>query len=277
MFCQSNLLFGRSDGKIRGRKAKFRAPEFFFRGSEFLFRGSYEKIPVQKRFHGGSGAVFLSRWNFFPNTFSVSFCRRNPPAGFPAGRTSAPGVSRVPSKRQVGRGFRDILISAWRVWLRFFRAVPARRPNTRISEGENEQIVNAHPEVSFCQSRRCGIPAAQSQDMTQTYGIVRVCYEGVPKKTPPPCRGGGAKRRRGLTSTKTYFMCVSVGVKPLRPVGPAPLQGGAVVSRRFCYTLVIAVGLLSRLRVFMNVYRAFLAFHWSYCSSTFSGARLYQL
>ena len=27
-----------------------------------------------------------------------------------------------------------------------------------------------------------------------------------------------------------------MGVKPLRPVGPAPLQGGAVASRRFCYT-----------------------------------------
>ena len=102
----------------------------------------------------------------------MSFCRRNPPAGFPAGRVSAPGVPRVPSKRQVWRGYRDILISAWRVWLRFFRAVPSRRPNTRISEGENEQIVNAHPKVSYCQYRRCGIPAAQSQDMTQTYGIV---------------------------------------------------------------------------------------------------------
>ena len=71
-------------------------------------------------------AVFLSRWNFFPDTFPVSFCRRNPLAGFPAGRTSAPGVSRVPSKGQVWRGFRDILISACRVWLHSFRAVPAR-------------------------------------------------------------------------------------------------------------------------------------------------------
>ena len=164
MFCQNNLLFGRPDAKFRGRNAKFQAPEFFFRGSEFLFRGSYEKIPVQKPFRGGSGGVFLSRWNFFPDTFPVSFCRRNPPAGFPAGRVSAPGVSRVPSKGQVWRGFRDILISAWRVWLRFFRSVPARRPNTRISEGENEQIVKAHPKLSFCQYRRCGIPAAQSQD-----------------------------------------------------------------------------------------------------------------
>ena len=44
-----------------------------------------------------------------------------------------------------------MLVQAGRVWVRFFRAVPARRPNTRISEGENEQIVNAHPKVSFCQ------------------------------------------------------------------------------------------------------------------------------
>ena len=125
-------LLEQSDEKFRGRNAKFRAPEFFFRGLEFLFRGSDEKIPVQKLFRGGLGDVFLSRWNFFPNTFSVSFCRRNPPAGFPAGRTSAPGVSRVPSKGQVWREFRDILIPAWRVWLRSFRAVPARWPDTRI-------------------------------------------------------------------------------------------------------------------------------------------------
>ena len=170
VFVSVFYFFGRSDAKFRGRNAKFRAPEFFFRGSEFLFRGSDEKIPVQKRFRGGLGGVFLSRWNFFPDTFPVSFCRRNPgvflsrwnffpdtfpvsfcrrnpPTGFPAARTSAPGVSRAPSKGQVRRGFRDILIPAWRVWLRSFRAVPARRPNTRISEGENEQIVNAHPKV----------------------------------------------------------------------------------------------------------------------------------
>ncbi len=151
VFVRVIYFLEQSDEKFRGRNAKFQAPEFLFRGLEFFFRGSDGKIPVQKRFRGGSGGVFLSRWNFFPDTFPVSFCRRNPPAGFPAGRTSAPGVSRVPSKRQVWRGFRDILISAWRVWLRFFRAVPARRPNTRISEGENEQIVNAHPELSFCQ------------------------------------------------------------------------------------------------------------------------------
>ena len=32
-------------------------------------------------------------------------------------------------------------------------------------------------------------------------------------------------------------MCVSVGVRPLRPYGPAPLSGGAVTSHWFCYTL----------------------------------------
>ena len=149
MFCQCLLLFWQSGEKFRGRNAKFRAPEFFFRGSEFLFRGSDEKIPVQKLFRGGLGGVFLSRWNFFPDTFPVSFCRRNPPAGFPAGRVSAPGVPRIPLKRQVWRGFRDILISIRRVWLHSSRAVPALRPNTRISEAENEQIVNAPPKCHF--------------------------------------------------------------------------------------------------------------------------------
>ena len=148
-FVRDIYFLEQSDAKFRGRNAKFQAPEFFFRGLEFLFRGSDEKIQVQESFRGGSGGVFLSRWDFFPETFPVSFCRRNPPAGFPDSRASAPGVSRVPSKGQVLRGFRDILISAWRVWLRSFRAVPARRPDTRISEGENEQIVNTHLNVSF--------------------------------------------------------------------------------------------------------------------------------
>ena len=144
-----------SDEKIRGRNAKFRAPEFFFRGSEFLFRGSDEKIPVQKLFRGGLGGVFLSRWNFFPDTFTVSFCRRNPPAGFPASRVSAPGVSRVPSKGQAWRGFRDILIPAWRVWLRFFRAVPVRRPDTRISEAKMSKLSTRTRMCSFCQWKDC--------------------------------------------------------------------------------------------------------------------------
>ena len=126
-----------SDEKFRGRNAKIRAPEFFFRGSEFLFRGSDEKIPVQKLFRGGSGGVFLSRWDFFPDTFPVSFCRRNPPLGFPAGRASAPGVPRALSKGRVWREFRDILIFARRVWLRSFRAVPA---GGRIRESQKAKM-----------------------------------------------------------------------------------------------------------------------------------------
>ena len=150
-FVRDIYFLEQSDEKFRGRNAKIRAPEFFFRGSKFFFRGSDGKIPVQKLFRGGLGGVFLSRWNFCPDTFPVSFCRRNPPAGFPAGRLSAPGVSRVPSKGKVWRGFRDILISIRHMWLRSFRTVPARRPNTRIPGGENEQNVNTHPEVLFCQ------------------------------------------------------------------------------------------------------------------------------
>ena len=167
--------------------------------------------------------------------------------------------------------------------------------------------LSTRPRKCHCQYRGCGIPAAQSQDRSQTYGMVgdsaarmlhllfcawdlqTVRCDGFPNPAqlgygfPNPwgsqglrcvkprlmrlsgiffriensdaqlgayqnkllrlVGGGGAKRRRGLrrglTSTKTYFMCVSVGVKPLRPVGPAPLQGGAVPSRWFCYTLFI--------------------------------------
>ena len=119
----------------------------FFEARNFFFGARTKKSRYRNVFAAAPGGVFLSRWNFFPDTFPVSFCRRNPPAGFPASQTSAPGVSGAPSKGQVWRGFRDILIPAWRVWLRSFRAVPARRPNTRISEAENEQIVNAHPKV----------------------------------------------------------------------------------------------------------------------------------
>ena len=184
-----------SDGKFRGRNAKFQAPEFLFRGSEFLFRGSDGKIPVQKLFRGGSGGVFPSRWNFFPDTFPVSFCRRNPPACFPASRASAPGMSRVPSKGQAWRGFRDILIPAWRVWLRSFRAVPARRPDTRISGGENEQIVNAHPKVSFSQWKDVrGVLCCFLLLLLKVYQIYFMARVRVGCSSHPwrcPCRASG--------------------------------------------------------------------------------------
>ena len=206
-----------SDEKFRGRNAKFQAPEFFFRGSEFLFRGSDGKIPVQKSFRGGFGAVFLSRWNFFPDTFPVSFCRRNPPAGFPAGRTSAPGVSRVPSKRQVWRGFRDILISTRRVWLRFFRAVPARRSNTRISEGENEQIVNAPRMCHSVNGRVCagffgnsphswGFNTIWKNELSNTEFLLlqtSECRQSKPPEMNCPASQGDEPRRGGGGLTPT--------------------------------------------------------------------------
>ena len=48
-----------------------------------------------------------------------------------------------------------------------------------------------------------------------------------------PCRGGGAKRRRGLTSTKTYFMCVSVGVPPSGPLGQLPYKAEQLLLAGF--------------------------------------------
>ena len=54
----------------------------------------------------------------------------------------------------------------------------------------------------------------------------------------PPLQGRWREAPEGSHVHKDIlYVCVSVGVKPLRPVGPAPLQGGAVPSRRFCYTL----------------------------------------
>ena len=80
-FCQINLLFGRPDGKIRGWNAKFRAPEFFFRGSKFFFRGSDEKIPVQKRFRGGSGGRFSFPLELFPGHVSRVILSAESPGG----------------------------------------------------------------------------------------------------------------------------------------------------------------------------------------------------
>ena len=162
MFCQSPLLFGRSDEKFRGRNAKFRAPEFLFRGSEFFFRGSYGKIPLQKLFRGGSGAVFSSRWSFFTCKFTVSFCRRNSCPCFPAFRSPAPGMPCISSGRQENGVSCDTLISVCRAWLRFFHAVPGLWPNTRISEGEKWHFVNAPPEVTVCHR-----PGAQEKHVSR--------------------------------------------------------------------------------------------------------------
>ena len=146
-FVRSIYFLGGLTGKSGAGTRNSGPRNSFFEARNFFFGARTKKSRYRNVFAAAPGGVFLSRWNFFPDTFPVSFCRRNPPAGFPASRTSAPGVSRAPSKGQVRRGFRDILIPIRRVWLRSFRAVPARRPNTRISDGEKEQIVNAHPKV----------------------------------------------------------------------------------------------------------------------------------
>ena len=154
--------------EISGPEREIPSPGISFSGLGIFISGLVRKNPGKETFSRRLRGRVSLPLEHFPEHVSRVILSAESPDGLPAGRTSAPGVSRVPSKRQVWRGFRDILISAKRVWLRFFRAVPARRPNTRISEGENEQIVNAHPKVSLCQSRRCGIPAAQSQDRSQT-------------------------------------------------------------------------------------------------------------
>ena len=99
------------------------------------------------------------------------------------------------------------------------------RKSAQIRQKETCTILG----VTFCQARVSSDTIPGSAATGLKAGAIGLS-EG---KTPPPYRGGGAKRRRGLTSTKAYFMSVPVGVKPLRPVGPAPLQGGAVASRRF--------------------------------------------
>ena len=133
------------------RNLFFEPRNSFFGAWNLFFGARTKKSCYRNLFAAAPGPFFFPVGTFFPDTFPVSFCRRNPPTGFPASRTSAPGASRVPSKGQVLRGFHDILIPAWRVWLRFLRAVPTRRPNTRFSEGENEQIVNGPRMCSFCQ------------------------------------------------------------------------------------------------------------------------------
>ena len=150
MFCQSNLLFGRSDAKFRGRNAKFQAPEFFFRGLEFLFRGSDEKIPLQKLFCGGLGAVFSSRWSFFTCKFSVSFCRRNPCPCFPAFRSPASGMPCISSGRQEKR--------------RFLRHFDSRTPRVAVffpsHPGPVAEYANLRGrKMAFCQcAPGCAIP-----------------------------------------------------------------------------------------------------------------------
>ena len=68
VFYFSSSLTGNFGAGTRNSKPR----NSFFGAWNFFFRGSDEKIPVQKRFRGGSGGVFLSRWNFFPDTFPVS-------------------------------------------------------------------------------------------------------------------------------------------------------------------------------------------------------------
>ena len=158
--------------EISGPEREISSPGIIFSGLGIFISGLVWKNPGTETFSRWLRGRFFFPLELFPGHVSRATLSVESPGGFPAGRVSAPGVPRVSSKGQVWRGFRDILISESRVWLRYFRAVPARRANTRISEGENEQIVNAHPEVSLCQYRRCGIPAAQLQDRSLAYAII---------------------------------------------------------------------------------------------------------
>ena len=123
----------------------FEPRNFFFGAWIFFFGARMKKSRYRNFFAAAFGAFFLPVGTFSRKRFPCHFVGGIPRRAFPTAGLLRRECSRVPSKGQVWRGFRDILISARRVWLCSFRAVPVRRPNTRISDGENEQIVNAHP------------------------------------------------------------------------------------------------------------------------------------
>ena len=141
--------------EISGLEREIPSPGILFSGLGISFSGLGRKNLGAEFFSRRLRGRFSFPLELFPGHAPRVILPAESPGGLSPGRVSAPGVSRVPSKGRVWRGFRDILIPARRVWLRSFHAVPSRRPNTRISEGENKQMVNAHPKVFILSMEGC--------------------------------------------------------------------------------------------------------------------------
>ena len=120
----------------------------FFGAWNFYFGARTEKSRYRNFFAAASGPFFFPVGTFSRTRFPCHFV-----GGIPDGLSRRPGfcAGSVPcSVKRAGLegiprhlDFRMARVAA------FFPRSPGPAPNTRISEGENEQIVNAHPNVHF--------------------------------------------------------------------------------------------------------------------------------
>ena len=148
-----------------GPESEIPSPGILFSGLGISFSGLVWKNPGTETFSRRLRGRFSFPLELFPGHVSRVILSAESPgglsrrSGFCAG--SAPCSVKKAGLEGIPRHF-DFRMA--RVAAFFPRSPGPAHPNTRISEGENEQSVNAHPKVAFCQYRRCGIPAAQSQD-----------------------------------------------------------------------------------------------------------------
>ena len=121
-----------------------------FQGLEIFFRGPDGKVPRRNFFAAARRPFFLPVGAFSRAGLACHFVGGIPVQAFPPSELPRREFP-APRQKDNETAFpHDTLIPANRAWLRFFRAVPALAPNTRVSENENEQIVSARPKVTFC-------------------------------------------------------------------------------------------------------------------------------
>ena len=154
-FLSESFTFWSSLTRNFGPEREIPSPGILFSGLEISFSGLGRKNPGTETFSRRLRGCFSFPLGLFPGHVSRVILSAESPGGlsrrpgFCAG--SVPCSVRRAGLEGIPRHFdsRKARVAA------FFPRRPVRRPNTRISDGENEQIVNAHPKVHFVNGRMC--------------------------------------------------------------------------------------------------------------------------
>ena len=199
--------------EISGPEREIPSPGILFSGLGILFSGPGRKNPGTETF----SRRLRGRFSFPLELFSGHVSRVILSAESSDGLSRQPGfcAGSVPCsvKRAGLEGIPRHFDSRMARVAAFFPCCPGPAAGYANLRSENEQIVNAHPNVfilsmeGLCRGHRVEIrimgTVPNLGDLTtDEYSFVIKCpasrHLPVRSKTPPPCRGGGSKSRRGF-------------------------------------------------------------------------------
>ena len=162
--------------EFSGPEREIPSPGISFSGLGIFISGLGRKNPSTETFSQRLRGRFSFPLELSPEHVSRVILSAESPDGLSRRSDFCAGSVPCPVKRTGWEGiprhsdFRMARVAA------FFSRCPSRRPNTRISEGENEQIVNAHPKLSFCQWKDVRRGAHFLSHRNPDEGVARIKY-----------------------------------------------------------------------------------------------------